>query len=771
MSQQPSKFAAHAPYNFVPLPETAKVADPAPPANSHYPNKTKPEERFSGYIGLTLTTKSPIFIRGTRSDKEVENRVEAKDKPQFFQPGGTLRIPGSSLRGMTRSLVEILSASKMEFVGNQQLFYRAVADQVGQSIAQHYRDRVNFDDPPKVHAGFIGKQGSTYSLYPIQAENAIFRVEIDTVAKEAGLQRIWARQRVWFVIPSDGENLVTQIIKRTTEDTPKSPNGEVWHKGRYIAPGPMSSRNKKGEMKEKSRNWIILDEGWQNAKIDLAYEDIFAYRESGLTRLIKENRMSVLPTEDGVLEAIPCFFYKWTDQKNVLRIAFGHTGYFRLPYEHDAQDRVPQDMREGQIDLAEALFGVATDTRNERKEGRAGRVFFEDAMWDRTTNGVENADTMPRILSTPKPTTFQHYLEQPESLRFDTRTRDGREAAKEALRFWDRDGNVGQPPTRIRGHKLYWHRPDAEWRETESKFVLTPGVPRLNNERKPILDTQHTLIRPVKKGARFTAHVRFENLLDYELGALLFALDLPSGFAHKLGMGKPLGLGSVRLDCELHLINRQERYATLFDGDGWHTGEAPETGNASPYKKAFLSRFVGANATEENVLTIGRLRELGAMLSLNPLPPNARVDYMPLDDFKARLPLPMPHEVRQLPTDASDKQAPQSPRPMQGTQPPRPPVPAQSSPRQSPPPAQRPAPSQPAPPKDSRIAAIDALDNYEVRRGKAGTIWQQCQTEKNTEMRRTLACRLKTKLSALGLLDTISTQKWAAAFLEETKDC
>jgi len=55
----------------------------------------------------------------------------------------------------------------------------------------------------------------------------------------------------------------------------------------------------------------------------------------------------------------------------------------------------------------------------------------------------------------------------------------------------------------------------------------------------------------------FTFNVRFTNLSDYELGMLLFALKLEDGVCHKLGYGKPYGMGSVKIEpTEIKLLNK-----------------------------------------------------------------------------------------------------------------------------------------------------------------------------------------------------------------------
>ncbi|MEI6068665.1 MAG: hypothetical protein WCP96_15085 [Methylococcaceae bacterium] len=67
---------------------------------------------------------------------------------------------------------------------------------------------------------------------------------------------------------------------------------------------------------------------------------------------------------------------------------------------------------------------------------------------------------------------------------------------------------------------------------------------------------------PLSNGSTFEFDVAFDNLSEYELGLLCYALKPSKDFRHKLGMGKPIGLGSVNIDItELVLIDRHQRYA------------------------------------------------------------------------------------------------------------------------------------------------------------------------------------------------------------------
>jgi CRISPR/Cas system CSM-associated protein Csm3 (group 7 of RAMP superfamily) len=76
-----------------------------------------------------------------------------------------------------------------------------------------------------------------------------------------------------------------------------------------------------------------------------------------------------------------------------------------------------------------------------------------------------------------------------------------------------------------------------------------------NNQRKKI--------SPIEADQQFQFHVDFENLSQTELELLCFALKPFAGFEHRIGLGKPLGLGSIQIEpLALGLINRSRRYVT-----------------------------------------------------------------------------------------------------------------------------------------------------------------------------------------------------------------
>ena len=193
---------------------------------------------------------------------------------------------------------------------------------------------------------------------------------------------------------------------------------------------------------------------------------------------------------------------------------FGHTLMLRLPYRHSPFNLVPQAMRaEGKddADLAEALFGCVRRGADKTTKMLAGRVSFSDGTYTGNLAQPFENEITPRVLSGPKTTTFQHYLEQPNP------------DDKEHLLNYDDN-------TTLRGHKLYWH-----------KGAVTIGDVQEQDKDKLKHASQYTRMRAVKTGAAFTFAIRFDNLREEELGALGWVLRCAANPAYrlKLGMGKP----------------------------------------------------------------------------------------------------------------------------------------------------------------------------------------------------------------------------------------
>ncbi len=136
------------------------------------------------------------------------------------------------------------------------------------------------------------------------------------------------------------------------------------------------------------------------------------------------------------------------------------------------------------------------------------------------------------------------------------------------------------------GRKMYLHHPpengETPWvsEDIEEKPKLNNRDVKKKNQRKECKkgeDKENLQIKayatPIRKGLQFYFHLDFNNLDDFELGLLFYALRPYDKFRHKLGMGKAIGLGKVRIDpVGLFLIDRDQRYRVddIFQGQRYH---------------------------------------------------------------------------------------------------------------------------------------------------------------------------------------------------------
>ena len=155
---------AKAPYNFVPLAEKIVPELSRPDRDVYYSN------RFTGVIHCMLKTESPLYTRAALEQDEYRKKPtkdgeKSKNKSDFFYVDPATKqpvIPGSSLRGMLRTLVEIITFSKPQPVTDRQLFFRTLDDT---AIGKAYGKRMVGGDGQKKQSN-IGRNDSANSERP-----------------------------------------------------------------------------------------------------------------------------------------------------------------------------------------------------------------------------------------------------------------------------------------------------------------------------------------------------------------------------------------------------------------------------------------------------------------------------------------------------------------------------------------------------------------------------------------------------------------------------
>lgn len=569
--------AGRAPYNFVPLADkTLKpIFRDGPPAHDRFHVGL-----HSGRIDVEIEALEDFYIRGMWDFGMFAGSKE--DRPHQshpFEVDGALRIPGSSLRGMIRTLVEILSASPLDRLNDTQLFFRTVAAVADPRNARSfepqaaaYKKRIVPDGKLAVRAGYLYNSRDRWIIKDAATDaqgRQIFRCRTS---------QQWLRREATFDVEPATRQPVRFDIGRHAFANVHDHGRE---KGWLICSGWIYG---------KTKQWVIREEDTNARNIPIPDEDVKAYKEGGITQDIKNKAFGY----DDQTRGLPCFYISWQDRDGEQHVSFGHTPYFRLPYVSRPTNRIPATAsrhgREGEWDMASAIFGHVPRDKMEGKqrEARRGRLTFEDGVLMEAPDPAVGPEVQ-LVLGQPKPTTFQHYLVQVTD-------------ALEGSLHWDGNYQLQREP-HLRGHKLYWHRPG------EARKDHSPGK-----------DKVATRFCPARKGAKFHACICYENLDKRELGALLTAIELPEGCHHRLGMAKPYGFGSFALRILRHkAIDRIERYRSFTSPSGTlAAGESDFDGNVS--RQAFARWYLQSeNATWDQLWTKGsRLHELKCLLTWKP---------------------------------------------------------------------------------------------------------------------------------------------------------
>ena len=685
----PDNRKAIAPYNFVELPDKIVESEPLPDGDRYYdhkedqsqPNKIK---RYTGRIKCTLTPESQIYIRcgwnpedfakySESSFKDLSEILKQKRANFFHHPTDLSPvIPGSSLRGMIRSLLEIISFGKITKVAKNKLFYRSLGDKALKEVymSNFVDDRGIVQHSPnpkapcyraKIHTGFLRKKNGYFYI----EECAYGRIDRSTIPVKNIYQvqrKIktpdWHHQYQTIYVQIDSKEKGYFFRKQLTA------KGSVRHPDLYLCFRKVHSASftsnagltpatlvVTGDMQHKHLEFAFLHESTPISDYRVS-EDIISrfHDDDQVTKWQKEAFKKDKPSaecraQDGYLRDGEPVFFLLDDNKSVRFL--GRAQMFRLPYNLSPFEFIPDWLKdESKTDIAEAIFGYV-DSESPRDKARAGRIFVTDAT---TETKIQDArPTKDILLSSPKPTTFQHYLIQkdvnPKNLKHYASNPPTKEKAGD---------------TTIRGHKLYWHKKQV-----------------VDQSQDDNSDTQTSLIKPISPNPDtvFTFDIHFENLSQVELGALLWALSIGGDKAKEfgigkaredyrlsLGMGKPLGMGAVKIDPTLYISDRHTRYSSLFNTDNnqWTVSE-PEA-SISEYLQAFEKYVINEKTgiaesdhpkgrSAENLKEVPRIEMLLAMLRWDSMPEAEQTRYMTIaaKEYQNRPVLPTPLQIAEIP--------------------------------------------------------------------------------------------------------------------------
>lgn len=572
------------PYHFIALrapapeslPKAASYLEEEPLHDRFAPAESATEEglgpRYSGRLLCRVTTEGPVVVGSTQErpggDAEAETTVAPFELPDPEAPEDESRrrpaIPGSTLRGLLSSLVEAASSSALRVLGDPTFTRRA--DLGKESLSA---------------VGRLEEHGGTLRLRPLT-------LSLQEMTRQSAQDRRPPKERCRVFLKGYERKGNRTVARRGTfleRRRPASHSSSCqdfwyldldktrWHGSRGLTLGLVTDEDPIPEAEwagrpaaEKGRytRGVLLVLGLDGSKADnlppgKRYEQFLPFPEPAETtdaaagtlripdEVFEEFRTLLKNSHElprgGVVKDLPYLHkdrerpdkgppepaagdlvYFETDPETRAPSRLSYSAVWRRPVQgtslHQAVGLVAADLLPFQsgrerLTVAERMFGFVEADGPRALAGRV-RVAHGLALGEAPEGGWYEGATTLKILASPKPPSPALYF--------------GNHGYLEKRRL-----DLSEHPPQ--GRKVYLHHrePDVDGRSYET------GEP----DKKRNLKMRVT---PLRKGTEFLAHLDFVNLAAEELGWLLYAARPTPEFRHKLGLGKPLGLGRVRID-------------------------------------------------------------------------------------------------------------------------------------------------------------------------------------------------------------------------------
>ncbi|MEZ9304621.1 TIGR03986 family type III CRISPR-associated RAMP protein [Vibrio breoganii] len=483
----------HAPYHFVPLSKWVYMPEWAHLVSHDHPF----EDGHSGVIEYTLRNNSPLCVG---SDKDGNLVRFARN------PAGIPVIPGSSLKGMLRNVLDIAGFGKFNQFDDFKLSYRDI------SSKSAYLDLIANNKPVP---GWIN--------YDEESEKWVFHK--CSVAK---IHHEEIKERLGIAV-SNEDNAIKRYQKlplsssmRADISAPKGMKKNRWAEsiGKGSTEGHLVFTNPRvlGQGDKRSYNFSYFFFNRQGiATTDNIQQQVHNLFENHRSISEKVNgqeldQVDYLQRNKHPEYGIPVFALMMRGEVQ----SFGFANMPRVSYKHSSLDLVDnlasEHSEDSYFSLSELLFG----TLREGGYGLKSRVMFSDAT---LTSKETSIASQPVVLNSPKPSFLAAYIEQPIASDYASY---GYQNEKETAK--------------LAGWKRY-------------------PVMRDFKENRPSNDNENvqTRLELLTENHNFSGRIAFHNLKTEELAALIWVLTLNGSqdHYHTLGHGKSLGAGSVQFELSL----------------------------------------------------------------------------------------------------------------------------------------------------------------------------------------------------------------------------
>lgn len=485
-----------APYRFVPLSNLIVLPDWADKVSHDKPFK----DGICGELEVTITTHGEVCVGG----KQVVSSKQEAGKVEFYKtPDGKPAIPGSSLKGMLRNVLEIATFSRFKQVEDQKLGVRDISESNG-----FYAKEI-VSKP--VQSGWLRFEKNEWCIYPcnfarVHQQSIIdyFNIKMNDWEQLKSAKDRYKRLKICPLVKFEdtGDKKYLKTLANLSQ------NGDL--EGNLVVtgqPGAVFTRKN-----AKKYEFIFFDHKAEALPISSKVMSEF--------RQIHEDSpewkfwLAQLPQ---LKNGIPVFFHK--DSASV--VSLGLAMMYKLAYKNSIHDAINHTTAHHtnieQPDFADLIFGYFGEGDQQGLRGRVnigqGSLQSQDVItsWTRAT-----------ILSSPKPTYYPTYIRQDK-----------------------KDFNqLMENRVEVSGWKRYPIKPVE---------ILPPS-----SKSQPTVQVK---LETIPRDVIFSSKIRLHNLRPVELGALLWCIDFGArnDLFHGLGIGKPYGLGQVSLNVENSVLKRNNQ--------------------------------------------------------------------------------------------------------------------------------------------------------------------------------------------------------------------
>lgn len=495
------------PYTFVP------ISDKEPQRIKFEDLDLDISDKLDGWIECTLETKSSVFVPNTTKTFEygfneffsyddlagMNKEDIPKENPKYP------RIPGSEIRGMIRNIYEQLTDSCLSVIDKENLTVKrspkpkkaGVWDRKTDKLYKAERKAIGKDELNKLFHD-VNKQSDKISITGTEVFvkcNAKNCVKYCSLQDFEGAQRGFALKGEYFPKKLNESIIVSDLVNEEFTLT----------------------------QQDKDRFQAVLDRYDKKTKHGNEYDDYKNAYNSNIRYLpIFYERVA------NKIYLAPAMMTKEVFENTISEIL-----------EHNHFKHHACNSNTGFCPACR-LFGTIAD-----KKSLASRLRFTD------TEVFENAEfDVPRfipVLGTPKYSSTEFYLKKPK---------DSQAAMWNYDYYTINKGNKIDKQiaykAHLKGRKVYWQGSDklnVEKSLKEYEILKKDSFDKLGKYNLKNIKIR-SAGRALMPGAKTRFKVYFEDITEEELAALLYSLTLGNDCNHRIGRGKPYGMGAVKVNIE-----------------------------------------------------------------------------------------------------------------------------------------------------------------------------------------------------------------------------